>query len=263
MKGFAIFAALLLTLPAGARDFAARSSVGAEVKLARGLRLGVQEELRTGDGLSAMDDVRSTLDLSCKLNRYVEFSGGYTLINPCSQSASGFADPRHRLFFGITGTCRLGDFQFSLREKLQYTHRSDVNIYQTPPDAFALKSRIGLKYKGIRHWEPFGYFELRTALNESWGKVTGGIQTTRKKEKDYYSFTHTGYTNIYNDRFRFNLGTDWTPARRHTLRFNVLADYISKLKLDTNSEGTRIFIDTTGWENTFRLSFCLGYKYSF
>lgn len=272
MRKFLIFAALLLPLSAGAQEFAARTSAGADVKLKKGLHLGVEEEIRIDDGLSGLDNLRTTLDLSWKVNKHLKFRGGYTLINPWKTSSdyTGFRSPRHRLFADGTYTWRTGDFQLSAKERLQLTHRTDedLNVYQTTPNALALKSRIGVKYKGLDNWEPFMYLEARAALNDPWGEVSGSIQYTNSG-KAYYAYTHTGYTHAYINRYRMNLGTDWSPAKHHSFTFNLLADYCSDYKIDTNgqdkwaSKGVRLFADTTGWEDTFRVSLCLGYTYKF
>ena len=278
MKKILLIAALLVPIAAGAQEFAARTSVGADVKLAKGFHLGLEEEARFADGLSSLNNLRTTLDLSYKLNKNFKIGAGYTLINPYkleyddngTLTDQGFSDVRHRLFVNATAQGRLGDFQLSLREKLQYTRRTDddLNVYQTNPNALALKSRIGLKYKGSRSWEPFAYFEVRAALNDPWGEISGSVMQTNSGKK-YFSYTHTGYTHAYVDRLRLNLGTDWSPTKHHTLTLNVLGDYCMDYNIDTNSpsnwaeKGVRLFSETTGWEDTFRVSLCIGYKFKF
>lgn len=270
MKKLALIAALLLPVAAWAQEFGARTSIGADYKIQNGLHLGVEEELRVEDG--TLDNLRTTLDLSYKVNKYLKVGGGYTLINPwkVSDELTGFNNPRHRLFVSATGHYKIGDFQLSLKEKLQFTHRTgdSLNVYQTNPNALALKSRIGVKYKGFADWEPFAYFELRTALNDPWGEVSGNLQYTNK-DRAYYTYTHTGYTHVYNNRYRFNIGTDWAPSKKHNFTFGILADYCTDYEIDTNGpsnweeKGVRLFTETTGWVDTFRLSVCIGYQFKF
>lgn len=194
MKRTALLAALLLPLCTYAQEFAARTSVGADVKLMKGIHMGVEEEVRMGS--DALDNIRTTLDFSVKTGKYFKFGGGYTLINPYKNSTSyvGFIFPRHRVFATATGTYKIGDFQFSLKEKLQLTHRTDagLNEYQKVRNALALKSRLSVKYKGFNWFEPFAYFEIRTALNDPWGTVSGSINYTEKTDRAYYAFTPTG-----------------------------------------------------------------------
>lgn len=271
MKKIVLLAAMLLPLAAGAQEFAARTSVGADVKLMKGLHLGVEEEVRIDDGFEALDNMRTTVDLSYKINKNFKVQGGYTLINPWKQSASDFGYARHRLFFDAAYNHRAGDFQLSVKEKLQFTHRTDdsLNVYQNTRNAIALKTRLGVKYKGLQTIEPFVYLELRAALNDPWGEVSGSLQYTNNSNRPYYSYTHTGYTHAYINRYRLNIGADWAPSKRHNFTFGVLADYCNDYNIDTNGvsswaeKGVRLFADTTGWEDTFRLSLCLGYQYKF
>jgi len=272
MKKLAFLAALLLPLAAGAQEFAARTSVAADVKIQKGFHFTVEEELRIDDGFEGLDNMRTTFELSYKLSKFLKVDGGYTLINPYKNNDSyqGFWYPRHRLFGSVTATHRAGDFQFSWKEKLQFTHRTDdsLNVYQNVRNAVSLKSRVGVKYKGLATLEPFAYLEIRTALNEPWGETSGSVQTTNSG-KQYYSYTHTGYTHVYNNRYRLNFGTEWSPSKQHNFNFGILADYCSDYNIDTNSpsnweeKGVRLFVDTTGWENVFRLSLCVGYTYKF
>ncbi|MBP5572097.1 MAG: DUF2490 domain-containing protein [Bacteroidales bacterium] len=271
MRRLALIALILLPLSAGAQEFAARSSVGADYKIVKGLHLGVEEEVRIDDGFSGLEDMRTTVDLSYKLNKHFKFGGGYTLINPYKLKTASFGAERHRLFLDATASYRAGDFQLSLKEKLQFTHRTDdsLNVYQKTRNALSLKSRVGVKYKGFQDWEPFVFFEARTALNDPWGTVSGSVQYTETAGRPYYSYTHTGYTHVYFNRFRLNLGTDWAPSKHHNITFGLLADYCSDYEIDTNGisswskKGVRLFADETGWVDTFRLSLCVGYQYKF
>lgn len=266
-----MLAAFLLPLTAFAQQFGARTSVEADFKLRKGLHLGVEEELRLGAGNPGIDNFRSTVGVSWKASKYFKLGAGYTLINPYKYDV-GFRNPRHRFYAEATGHVRLGDFQLSLKEKFQLTNRTEdsLNVYQTPRNALALKSRAGVKYKGLKDigLEPFGYFEIRTVLNGPWGETTGTIKQT-DSERYYYNYVHTGYTHVYNNRYRVNLGTDYSISKNHTLTANVLLDFCSDYEIDTNGpskweeKGVRLYTETTGWNDYFCPSLCFGYKYSF
>ena len=282
MRKLVLLAALLLPLSAFAQQFGARASMEADVKIRKGLHVSAEEEIRVGAGKPGIDNVRSTLGVSWKASKNFKFGAGYTLINPYKfkyddngdLSYKGFWYPRHRLFADATASVDFGDFHVSLKERFQFTHRTDdsLNVYQNARNALALKSRIGVKYKGYKDWygiEPFGYFELRTALNEPWGQTVGDIQQTENSKKYYFEYRHTGYTHIYNNRYRVNLGVDWTPVKHNTLTANMLLDFCSDYDIDTNGpsswdeKGVRLFTATTGWNDYFVASFCLSYKISF
>ena len=148
-----------------------------------------------------------------------------------------------------------------MKERLQLTHRTgDFNVYQTTPNALALKSRIGVKYKGWRAVKPSAYFEVRTALNDPWGTTSGSVQY-KKDGTSYYNYTPAGYTHVYNNRYRGSIGLDWDITKQHTLSPYVLLDYVSEYEIDANSAGTRLF--SAANNNYFRVSLGIGYTFSF
>ena len=263
MKKLILFAALaVLPFAAGAQDavFAGRASVGADYKIVKGLHAAFEEELRTEDSFDGIKSLRHTLEMSWKPLSFLKVGAGYTLITPIGEN-----DPRHRVYADLAGSYSLGDFQFSLKERFQLTNRPDtsMNIYQNPRNAMALKSRFTVKYKRFKHVEPYAAFEIRTFLNGAWGSTSGALQTTNKTRRDYYDYTPGGYTHIYNNRYRIVAGVDVRLAKHHWLTPYVLMDKCSDYEIDTNKEGTRLFVDTTHWVDTYRASLGLSYVYKF
>ena len=207
---------------------------------------------------------------------FLKVGVGYTLINPYKINKeldndalyTGFWAPQHRLTADVTGTLKAGKFSFSLRERLQFTHNTydALNEYQSTRNALALKSRIGVKYKG-KYVDPSLSFEVRAALNDPWGTVSGNAQTTNDTKREYYTYTHTGYTHAYINRLRLNLGADILLSKSHTLTPYVLFDYCMDYEIDTNGadkwaeKGVRIFTDSTGW--VYSTALILGLKYTF
>lgn len=132
-------------------------------------------------------------------------------------------------------------FRFSLKERLQYTYRSgSFNPYQNTRNALALKTRLGIEYKDWTYFEPGFFFEIRTALNEPWGSVSGNIKT-RDDGQTYYDYTPEGYSHVYNNRYRLNFRTDIKLSQQHVIRPYALVDFCTPYVIDTNSEGTRLF----------------------
>lgn len=246
---------------AGDNETGARASAGVDYKIVKGFHLNVDEELRLGDGLDNIDRLQTTVGLSYKPLKYLKIGAGYTLLNPYSESSDAFSNPRHRFFVSATGYLPVGDFQFSLKETFRYTHRTgDFNKYQSTPNAIALKSRIGVKYKASKKFRPGLYAEMRTQLNSPWG-YTYGSQATNASGKTYYPYKHTGYSHKYNDRYRIELNADWNITKHHTLTPYVLFDIYSRYDIDANSAGDRLFsADYTDF-NKFTLG--LSYVFSF
>lgn len=264
MKRLTLLLALLLPLGAFAQstvESGARLSVSADYKITKGLHLKAEEELRIQDNFGALGSLRTGVALTYKYKKLVKFGVGYTLINPYQPSGQAFNYPRHRLYADVTGYLPLGNFQLSLKERLQLTHRTgEFNLYQNTPNALVLKSKLTLKYKGWSLVEPYAAFEIRTALNEPWG-TTSGARQTNKQGRLYYDYTPTGYTHVYNNRYRGDIGLDINFNKHHTLSPYLLLDGCSDYEIDTNSEGNRLF--SAAYVNTFRISLGIGYKFSF
>lgn len=267
MKRWTFLLALLIPVAAAAQttpEVYGRAAVAAEYKLAKGLHLNVEEEIRTGSGFASLGSLRTTAGLSYKPVKYFKMGAGYTLINPYKASESAFNNPRHRFWADVTGYLLLGDFQFSLKERLQLTHRTGTfNAYQNTPNALGLKSRIGVKYKRFKAFEPSLSFEVRTVLNDPWGDITSSTQQTTKGGKTYYPYQFSGYTHVYNNRYRFNLGADIRLSKHHHLEPYVMLDLCSDYEIDTNSDGTRLYTATTAWNETTGLILGLSYTLSF
>ena len=281
MKKIVLALALLAPVAAFGQTFSAggRASVGVDYKIVKGLHIEAEEEVRSADNFSGLGSLRTTLGVTYKPLSFLKVGLGYTLINPYkidkelddNSLYSGFWAPRHRLFADATGTLKLGQFNLSLRERLQLTHNADegMNVYQSTRNALALKSRIGLKYKGWRYVEPSLSFEVRAALNDPWGYASGSAKITGETKREYYDYTHTGYTHAYINRLRLNLGADINLSKRHCLNPYLLFDYLMDYEIDTNgadkwaTKGVRIFTDSTGWVYAMNLIIGLKYTYSF
>ena len=291
MRRLMLILALALPVSAFGQTFSAggRAAAGVDCKLAKGLHVSVEEEVRSGDNFSKLGSLRTDVSFSYKPFKYLKIGAGYTLINPYKAGKeiitpatvttpadtsyySGFWSPRHRVYADVSGHYKLGLFSFSIKERIQFTHNTDtgINPYQTTRNALASKTKLGVKYTGFLHVTPEVAFEVRAALNDPWGTASGTELYTSKTKKAYYSYQHTGYTHAYIDRLRLNLGAEIELSRNHTLEPYVLLDYNMDYVIDTNSpskwateDGVRIFSATTGWQYGFGAIVGLNYKFSF
>lgn len=281
MKKLVLALALLVPFSTFAQTFSTggRASVGVDYKIKKGLHIEAEEEVRAASSFAGLGSLRTTLGVTYKPLSFLKVGVGYTLINPYKINKelsddsyyTGFWAPRHRFMADVTGTLKAGLFSFSLRERLQLTHNADddLNVYQSTRNALALKSRVGVKYKGFRYVTPSLSFEARAALNDPWGTVSGSAQTTSNSKREYYAYTHTGYTHAYFNRLRLNLGADIEPNKHHTITPYVMFDYLMDYEIDTNGsskwaeDGVRLFTDGTGWVYSTNLIFGLKYMYNF
>lgn len=242
-----------------------RLSVSVDKKLARGLQISLEEEIRMDNNFGSFDRFHTTLGLSYKVNDYLKLGVGYAMINPYSSSDGAFKSSRHRLMLDATGSLRFGDWRLSLRERFQATYRSgDMNEYQNPRTALTLKSRLKLSYKGLRRLEPYAYVELRNTLNAP--VISASYDGTNYLTSALSKYGEAGWfidswTGMYVNRVRGSLGFEYRLSKASRIDISLLADRIVDKVVDANAEGTKLKSYTRetgfmGWIN-------IGYSYSF
>lgn len=266
----AIFALLPLLLAAQTTETldpqaGLRLSATVDKKITRGLHLKLEEEVRLDDNFTSLERLQTTALLRYKVNRYFKVGAGYSLINGYSSKNEAFKNPRHRLLLDATGTYRHGSWEISLRERLQFTHRTgDFNPYQNPSTAITLKSRAMLKYRGLQKWQPYASIESRLYLNAP--VISATFDGT-----SYYTFDGqttgdpgwfiSSWNGVYNNRIRLSLGTDYALSRHNSLTLALLFDINNDKEVDANSTGTKLksYVSQhslVGW-------LTIGYQYSF
>lgn len=246
-------------------EFGGRLSVSIDKKLARGLHVSLEEEIRMDNNFGSFDRFHTTLALSYKVNDYLKLGVGYAMINPYSSSNSAFKSSRHRLMLDATGSLRFGDWRLSLRERFQATYRSgDMNEYQNPRTALTLKSRLKFSYKGLRRLEPYAYIELRNTLNAP--VISASYDGTNYLTSALSQYGDAGWfidswSGVYVNRVRGSVGFDYRLSKASSIDISLMADRIMDKVVDANAEGTKLKSYTretgfVGWIN-------IGYSYSF
>lgn len=246
-------------------EFGGRLSVSVDKKLARGLHVSLEEEIRMDNNFGSFDRFHTTLGLSYKVNDYLKLGVGYAMINPYSSSNSAFKSSRHRLMLDATGSLRFGDWRLSLRERFQATYRSgDMNEYQNPRTALTLKSRLKLSYKGLRRLEPYAYIELRNTLNAP--VISASYDGTNYLTSALSQYGEAGWfidswSGVYVNRVRGSVGFDYRLSKASSIDVSLMADRIMDKVVDANAEGTKLKSYTretgfVGWIN-------IAYSYSF
>ena len=219
---------------------AVRGRVGAalDYKAAKGLHVGVEEELRFSEALRSYTTVSGTY----KISKFLKAGVGYSLI--ALDGEEGWA-LRHRAYGDFTGSIKAGAWKFSLRERFQATYRpGEMNLYQNPRTALALKSRLKASYKfSDKPLEPYAGIEVRNTLN-----------AVRFNE----SLTHIDYNDIYLNRARLSLGCEWRLNKKNSFDFYTLWDYTYDKDIDAKKTGQ---LKSITYETGYRLT--LGVTYSF
>lgn len=236
-------------------DLGARIGATVDKKLAKGLHLQLEGEARLNDNFSNFKRWDLGVGMTYKLSPNFKIGGGYMLIN--RENSSEVWKVRHRVYLDAMASVSAGDWRFSLKERLQLTHK-DVAAYkhQSTPNSLSLKSRLKASYKGFSNWEPYGYVELRNVFNDpactaTWSSVS----------ETFDDYIFTGYTHAYVNRLRGSLGAEYKINKSHALDFYLLADYTRDKAIDTGSNGT--VLKSLSWERAMQAALCIGYKFSF
>jgi len=226
-------------------EFGGRLGFELDKKLSKGLHLKLEEEVRMDENFSAFDRFHTTVALNYKATENIKIGAGYALINPYSSSDGAFKDARHRIMLDAAYTFHTGDWNISIKERLQATFRTgDFNAYQNPQPAINLKSRLQAKYKGFGNIMPYGYIELRHLLNAPAISATqeddGTWVNSDGEEESTAGWFITGWNKAYMNRIRASVGINWRLDRNNTLNFYLLADYLNNYEVDANAEGTKL-----------------------
>lgn len=246
-------------------EFGGRLSLSLDKKLAKGLHLKLEEEVRIDNNFSTFDRFHTTLGVTYKVNDYLKLGMGYAMINPYSSSNSAFKNSRHRLMIDATGSMRFGVWRLSLKERFQTTYRSgDMNEYQSPRTALTLKSRLKLSYKGLQRIEPYAYVELRNTFNAP--VVVANYDGTQYLTSTLSQYGAEGWfidswTGVYVNRLRGSLGVSYRFDKRSSIDVEFLADRVMDKVIDANAKGTKLKSYT--YEKGFVGWLAVGYNYSF
>ena len=235
-------------------DFGGRISVSADKKIVKGVHLFAEGEARFNNNFSTLGRYQAELGITWKISDYFKVGTGYTFIR--KKNSEGIWKPRHRVYLDGALNLHAGDWRFSVKERLQYTHRNVNNTFQNNPNSLALKSRFKIEYKGFSKLEPYGYVEIRNVFNDPSVKATWNTVSYT-----YTAYSFGGYDSAYINRVRGCLGTEWKISKQHSLDFYLLTDYYYDKNIDTNAEGTTL--KSLTWDRGVNANLCVGYKFSF
>ena len=235
--------------------FNTRTSAEIDWKAAKGLHVSAGYELRTKNSLAGVERHQASVGVEYKVCDWFKIGGEYIFIG--RYNSSNTLKPRHRVSLNLAGQYDAGNWRFSLREKLQLTHKAyELNRFQEVPNQLQLKSRFTVKYRGLRKIEPYAYFELRNIFNAP--RCSATWSETSAAFTDY---EFLGYNDAYINRLRGALGLDWNISKRHGIDFTLMYNHTRSLEIDTNKAGTKL--KSLNWESADAISLCVGYKFSF
>ena len=236
--GCLLLAAFILAPVLGANaqneddEFGVWTTLEASKKINKKLKLDFEAELRTIEGVGDIDRVSVGAGASYKFTNWLKASAGYIFIyshsleskkiNKVIDKEAGMYEyeidapywtERHRFHVSLTGDYKVGRVEFSLRERVQYTHTNSATTQETeygwsqdidteeymPADPVVktdskkakenttLRSRLSAKWD-IRNCKvtPFASVELYTRLDKWKGcdKLRYRIGASYKINKD-------------------------------------------------------------------------------
>lgn len=203
--------------------FGTRYSIGADKKIAKGFHVFADEEIRLY-GVNAVDRLYTNVGTSYKVNDYLKLGLGYSAISVQREDLLGemYWDWRHRATADITGMIKAADFKFSLKERFQATYKTrDINTYEQPKTAMALKSRFKVAYQrpGMTI-EPYVFVEHRLCLN--------GAKWDENSTTEYYrNSSYIGNSDVYTSRIRAQLGFQWRLTKHSAIDAYALFDRVT------------------------------------
>ena len=235
-------------------EFGSRIGVSVNKKIVKGLHVVADGEARLTDNFSSFGRYQMGLGVTYKISPAFKVGAGYQFIEKLNSSSEW--KMRHRFYADASATLRAGDWRFTLKERLQLTHRDVNNVFQNNPNSLALKSRFKVTYRGLTNLTPYGYVEVRNVFNDPSCSATWSNTSLT-----YTDYSFTGYTDAYVNRLRGALGAEWKLSKHHALDFYLLGDYCYDKNIDTNSSGTTL--KSLTYDQTFKTSLCIGYQFSF
>jgi hypothetical protein len=224
---FPLLLALLFVSPvirSQTNDFGIWTSLGLEKKLGK-WDLGSELELRTMDNSSKINRVSMEFEASYVLLKPLKVGLSYQFIDFNDTKYTDF-QPRHRFNLFAIGSQKLGNFNFSLRERLQLTTKDEsdrikssgaIDTYKINP-AWVWRNRLKISYN-IPHCKitPYGSFETFYQLNNPDGNVFDDLRYTigvgyslKKRHKFNLYYLIDNEINVKNPVRGFVLGAGYT-----------------------------------------------------
>ena len=236
-------------------DFQGRLEIGVEKKIIKGLTVSLEEQLRMSNSFTTFDRLHTTLGIEYKVNPYFRVGGGVIMINNYKPTSKKWVH-KERFYVDLTGRYKTGIVILSLKERLQLTHRNgSFNTAETTPNLLALKSRAKITLD-FGQWEPYAFFEMRNIFNGPNGTV-GNYDD----DEGAYAYVHTGYNDMYINRFRGALGVEWKIGKHNSLDLYFLGDYVQDVNIDTDK--TQQWLKSRSIDKGFISTIGLGYKFKF
>ena len=220
--GLRLAAALLLTLHFSLRSSFAQSEGGllmelaADKKVNRQLTVGVEADMRTRNNFRTMDRWSVGVSAGYKLNKWVKFQAGYTLLDNNMREKMSYQTIggvkaynnwlpsywgiKHRVNASVTATYKFSNnIRLSLRERWQFTYRPEKTVQRWDFDNATWEEKV---HTGSRK------HQLRSRLQVEYDKKRALLTPYASIEL---------YNQLAIEKIRYTVGTDINVTKQHTL----------------------------------------------
>lgn len=202
-------------LPTAAKAQSLWTSIELDKNLSSKIGVYAEGEYRTYDQFNGTDRWAGTVGMNYKALPFLKMSAGYTgiyqrvktEITKKGNIVLSYWQPKHRAFFSLTGSYKIGRFELSLRERYQYTYRPNQYVTKYDSDgvtrkadeevktknSHSLRSRLEVEYN-IRKckFTPYASCELYNSLTDGFA-----TEKTRWTIGSSYKINKKNSVNLY------------------------------------------------------------------
>lgn len=240
-------------------DFGVWTSIDASKKISEKVKLGLEGEFRTSDGLKIVDRRSLGVSFSYKAFQWLKADVGYIYMNTYEPGKTSIKEAfdegkydynydnsyrvnKERLYVSMSGSFDVGRFEFSIRERLQYTYTHSAAAMEDKYrwvyvggnlDEPELEKKTEAEYKGSKN-----NTTLRSRLTVKWDIRKCPVKPFVSAEL----FTRT-------DEWRFH----------DKIRYRAGADY----KIDKDNSVSLFYIYQKANDNDTPAGHAIGASYSF
>ena len=184
------------------------------------------EGMKLHDNFGQSNFYFASLASSYRFHKYFKVGGSYYVMSVRS-SGTGLWRWSHRFNADLNFKYKTGPWQFSARERLQYTYKDYDPGEFSPRNALALRSKFQVKYKFTNKLSAYVFVELRNTLN------------TPDVSVDALSGTlvRNGYPDIYLDKIKSCACAEYKCTNQVTLCLYGLWDYERDREWDIMDDG--------------------------
>lgn len=217
---FIVFTVVISIANAVAQDLGIE--LEASKKIAKGLELSAEGEIRTQDLFSDMERFSIGGNISYKATNWIKVDAGYLFMLRRMEEHTtqkyqyvGDWNPRHRAYVGISLSWEpVKHFTLSWRSRYQYTYSTPINLeryYIADPekrasdkveegeDEHLMRNRLQLKYSRKKcAWEPYLSIEMLNELTDTFAKDQ--IRYTLGTDYKFNKHNQMGLSYRYKDK---------------------------------------------------------------